>query len=124
MNRLIAALILAIVITGVCIIGNTYIDNVVRKSNNLIDECINYYNTNNNPESKANELKKYWSKNEGILSIFAHHQNIDDIELAINSLVTYSNTKDSQIFYEYWGTVKTLLHQLSEDNSPNMHSIF
>ena len=124
MSRLIAALVLAIVITGVCITGNTYINKVIDKSNILIDECITNYESHNNPENKATELKKYWSKNEGLLSIFAHHKNIDDIELAIDSLLTYSNTNENQIFYEYSGTVKTLLHQLSEDNSLNMHSVF
>ncbi len=124
MKRLIAACVLTAIIAAVYFAGNAYIDSVIKKSNILIDECINSYNSNSNPESKAKELKNYWSENEGFLSVFAHHESIDEIEQAIDSLLVYSVTENSEIFYEYSGTVKTLLHQLSEDNSLNMHSVF
>lgn len=124
MKRLIAACVLTAIIAAVYFAGNIYINSVMKKSNVLIDQCIDSYDSATNPEEKAKELKSYWSENEGFLSVFAHHESIDEIEQAIDSLVVYSITENSEIFYEYSGTVKTLLHQLSEDNSLNMHSVF
>ncbi len=89
----------------------------------MLEECIEEYKTDSSPEAKAEKLQKYWSDREDYLSIFAHHDNIDEIERAIDSLAVYSKTESSEIFYEYSGSVKTLLHQLYEDNSFSMHSI-
>ena len=73
---------------------------------------------------KVEELEKFWGEKEKLLSVFANHSEIDEIELAIYSLKVYSETSDNEIFYEYSGTVKTLLHQLLEDTIPSVHSIF
>ncbi|MBR2039860.1 MAG: DUF4363 family protein [Clostridia bacterium] len=123
MKRLIAAGVLTVIIAIIHFSGTIYIKNVIDEANSLLDECVTEYSENSSPKEKAVELEEYWSKRESYLSIFAHHDNIDEIESAINSLVVYSSTKNSEIFYEYSGTVKTLLHQLMEDNSFSMHSI-
>ena len=123
MKRLIAAGVLTIIIAIIHFCGSIYIKNVIKESNSLLAECVNEYKEASSPQEKALDLEKYWSERESYLSIFAHHDNIDEIESAISSLVVYSSTKNSEIFYEYSGTVKTLLHQLLEDNSFSMHSI-
>ncbi len=123
MKRLIAAAVLTIIIAAIHFSGNIYIKNVIKESNKLVETCIEDYKKDISPKVHADKLKTYWSDNEDYLSIFAHHDNIDQIELAIDTLNVYSETKDSEIFYEYSGTVKTLLHQLYEDNSFSMHSI-
>ncbi len=123
MKRLIVAGVIAILIAGIHFSGNIYIKNVIKESNKLLHDCITEYNENGNPELAAEKLKDYWDESENFLSVFAHHDNLDEIERAIASLSVYSKTKNSEIFYEYSGTVKTLLHQLLEDNSFNMHSV-
>lgn len=124
MKRLIAAAVLGVFIATVYFTGNSYIKSVLDKSRRLVDECTEKYKTEQNADNSAKELKKYWSKNEGLLSVFAHHSDIDEVELAVNTLVIYAASENSDIFYEYSGTVKTLLHQLYEDASVTMHSIF
>lgn len=124
MKRLIAAAFLALFIGAVYFTGNFYIKSVLKKSGNLVEECISDYKTQNNADNSAKKLEEYWNENEGLLSVFAHHSDIDEVELAVSSLVIYSTSGNEDIFYEYSGTVKTLLHQLYEDASVSMHSVF
>lgn len=123
MKRLIAAGVLTFIIAIIHFGGTAYIKKVIDQSNYILADCVSEYESNLNPEVKAQKLQKYWSDQEGFLSVFAHHDNIDEIERAIDSLAVYSSTQNSEIFYEYSGAVKTLLHQLYEDNSFSMHSI-
>lgn len=123
MKRLIAAGVLIIVISIIHLSGNIYIKNVIKETDVLLQKCIEEYKNEQHPEKAAKQLKEYWGDREGYLSVFAHHDDIDKIELAIDTLSVYSKTENSEIFYEYSGTVKTLLHQLKEDNSLSMHSI-
>ncbi len=123
MKRLIAATILFIFVTASYITGYAYINKTCKTANRLLEECINIYDDNNNAYSATEKLNNFWSEKEGTLSVFANHSSIDEIELAISSMLVYSDKKDNEIFYEYSSTVKTLLHQLLEDSTPNMHSI-
>lgn len=123
MKRLIAATILFIFVVVSYLTGYAFINSTYKTANNLLEECISVYETDNNAYNAAKNLKNFWEEKEGLLSVFANHSSIDEIELAISSMLVYSNTKDNEIFYEYSSTVKTLLHQLLEDSKPNMHSI-
>lgn len=124
MKRLIAAGILFLFVISAYIYGYLYIDTACDTANKYLKKCISVYDKGENAEPTAEKLEKYWASKEKGLSFFANHADIDQIELAINSLKTYSNTKNNEIFYEYSGTVHTLLHQLMEDTTPNIHSIF
>ena len=123
MKRLIAAAIIAAIVAVIHFTGNIYIRNVIKECNVQLETIVADYKRDISPKENAEKLRKYWGENEDFLSVFARHDNIDEIELAIDTLAVYSETKDSEIFYEYSGTVKSLLHQLYEDNSFSMHSI-
>lgn len=123
MKRLIAAAVLTVILAVIHFSGNIYIKKVIKESNILVEGCITEYKNEVSPKKKVDQLQNYWTDNEDWLSLFARHDNIDEIELAIDMLAIYSETKYSEIFYEYSETVKTLLHQLYEDNSFSMHSI-
>lgn len=124
MRRLIAAAALSVIIITSYFTGSYIINDACRKANEKLEEVVKVYETDNNAEKQAKELEDYWSEKEKHLSFIANHSTIDDIELAISSLVVYSNEPDNKIFYEYSGNVKTLLHQLIEDTKPSVHSIF
>lgn len=123
MKRLIAAGILFVFVITVYIFGYVYITKTCDTATDMLNECSVLYDKNKNAEDCANKLKKFWNNKEGTLSIFANHEHIDDIELAIGSLVIYSNTNNNKKFYEYLSTAKTLIHQLIEESKPSMHSI-
>lgn len=124
MKRLIAAAVLLFCVAASYLFGYFYIQKTCDKANTLLDDCVAAYKTEQNAKNKAEELEKFWGEKEKLLSVFANHSEIDEIELAIYSLKVYSETSDNEIFYEYSGTVKTLLHQLLEDTIPSIHSIF
>ena len=123
MKRLIAAGVLIIFVVSTYLTGYFYIKNTCDTANALLKDCIEIYKTDKDATKSAKKLNDFWSKNEPLLSVFANHSSIDEIELAISSLENYSDSPDNKIFYEYSSTVETLIHQLMEDTKPSMHSI-
>lgn len=123
MKRLIAAGVLLIVVTLTYFSSVAYIKHTYNETSELLEDCITAYNNKKGAETAAKKLGDYWDKHEQNLSIFANHGRIDEIELAISSIEIYSKTEEKEIFSEYTGTVKTLLHQLLEDTLPSFHSI-
>lgn len=124
MKRLIAAGILFVFVISAYVIGYSYIKTTCNKAYEMLDECIEVYSADKEAEKIAKKLNDYWGEKEQILSLFTDHDQIDEIEQAISSLLIYSSSKDNVIFYEYSSTVKTLLHQMLEDTTPSMRSVF
>ena len=123
MKRLIAAAILFVFIISSYFTGFFYVKNTCKETGKLLEECVAEYDNTNNSKDKAKELKNYWSKAEKPLSVFVNHTRIDEIEKSIDTLLVYSDTDEKEIFKEYSGEVKTLLHQLMEDAVPSVHSV-
>lgn len=123
MKRLFVSGILFILVIVSYISGYFYIDNTCKEADSLLEECITAYRNGEDVEEYSDRLEEFWSNKESILSVFTNHASIDEIELAIYSLSVHSNYPDNAMFYEYSGTVKTLLHQIIEDTVPGMHSI-
>ena len=124
MKRLIAATILLIIIVSSYFLGDYYIKDNCKKVNSLLSDCVSEYSKEGTASKSAKKLNDFWSEKENLLSVFANHRNIDEIELAINSLLIYSSTTEKEIFYEYSGRVKTLVHQLLEDTTASPHTVF
>ncbi len=124
MKRIIAAAILFVFVVSVYFFGTSYIKSTCKKANVLLTKCTEIYKSDKDATEASKELSEFWTEKEPYLSIFANHTQIDEIELAISSLQNYATSKDNTIFYEYSGTVKTLLHQMLEDITPSFHSIF
>ena len=123
MKRLIAAAILFVFIISCYFTGFFFIKNACKETGKLLEDCVTEYDNTSNSSDKAQKLKNYWSKAEKTLSIFVNHARIDEIEKSIDTLLVYSNTDEKEIFKEYSGEVKTLLHQLMEDAVPSVHSV-
>lgn len=123
MKRLIAAVVLIILVTGIYISSYFYIDRVCEETEKLLNECVSAYNNNQKIETNITELENYWSNKEKVLSIILNHNSIDEIELAIESLSVHSKYPQNEMFYEYSSTIDILLHQIMEDTVPSAHSI-
>lgn len=123
MKRLIAAAILSAFVAASYFTGFFIVNKTCENTNRLLNDCVENYDDGKDAKASSEKLQKYWEKKEKILSAFAHHSVIDEIEIAINNLTVYSNSKEKAIFKEHSNTVKTLLHQLMEDMKPSMHSI-
>ncbi len=123
MKRLIAAAVLTAVLLTLYLTSYFYITDTCEKTKELLTECNNAYENGENAGEKAEKLNEFWGEKEPMLCVFASHNKIDEIEEAIYCLTIYSKTDEKEIFYEYHGTVKILIHQLLEDTKPGVHSI-
>ena len=125
MKRLIAAGILTIIIITAYILSRSYIINTCDEIKELVIKCeTEHKNSSVMSESTAEKLENTWSEKEQILSLFINHNRVDEIELALSTLAVYSNKFNNDIFYEYSGKIKMLLHQLKEDSTISVHSVF
>lgn len=124
MKRLIPAGILLLTVILSYIFSLSYITSTCNEVNDLIDKCESAYINGENSYETAEKLKDTWSGKEKILSLFVNHDKIDDIELELSSLLIYSKSDSSNIFYEHIAVLKMLLHQIKEDTEINSHSIF
>lgn len=125
MKRLIAAGILLVLVITSYILSFFYIKNTCAEIKDMVIKCEQEYeNDIEKCYETSKELQDIWSKKEMILSFFVNHDRVDEVELAISSLKVYSNKPNNDIFYEYSGQIKMLLHQLKEDSEISTHSIF
>lgn len=124
MKRLISAGILFIFVIAAYSVSLWYITDACKETKVLIEDCENAYKNGGDAYDKAEELKKLWDKKESTLSFFVTHDSIDEIELAISELCVYSKAEEENDFKERIENIKMLLHQISEDTSFSVHSIF
>ena len=123
MRRLLAAAVLIVLVAVIYATGYFYIDNTCEKTDEILKECVIAYTNGENVELLTTKLENYWSKKERTLSIFMNHNDIDEVELAIENLTVHSKYKGNEMFYEYSSTIDILLHQIMEDTAFGMHSI-
>lgn len=123
MRRLIAAAVLAVLVTVIYLTGYFYIENTCKETKNLISDCVTAYKENGDIDFHTQKLEEYWSSKEKLLSMFTNHGVIDEIELTIEALSAHGRYPENEMFYECSGKLKILLHQIMEDTTPSMHSI-
>ena len=123
MKRLIAVGILLLLLISVFLTSLFYIKNTCEKTEILLTECVNAYEQKGDISKRIEDLEKFWDKKEKVLSVFADHNSIDEIELSIKLLAVYSHTSQKELFLEYSKRAKIALHQLLEDTYPGTHSI-
>ncbi|HAY97293.1 MAG TPA: hypothetical protein DCY23_03165 [Ruminococcaceae bacterium] len=124
MKRLISAAILFVFVIAAYSVSLWYITDACKETKALIDECEEAYKNGGDAYNKAEELKRLWDKKEGPLSFFVTHDSIDEIELAISELCVYSKAEEENDFKERIENIKMLLHQVGEDTTFSMHSVF
>ena len=124
MKRLIPASILLVIVIISYFGSFNYIKDVCDETKKQIAECETAYKKGNNAEAKVESLKKLWDEKEGTLSFFVNHGEIDEVELELSSLSVFVKEKENAMFYDHIESLKTLLHQIEEDTSLSMHSIF
>ena len=123
MKRLIAAAVLFVLVTAIYFTGYLFINSTCKKTDTLLKECVTSYKNGENVNLYTTKLENFWESREKLLSVFMNHNDIDEIELAIESLTVHSKYKENEMFYEYSATIDMLLHQIMEDTAFGVHSI-
>ena len=124
MKRLIPASIIFVLVILTYFLSLNYITKSCESTNKLLDKSVEVYKENQTAEKEAEKIKKFWQKEEKILSFFVNHEHIDEIEQAISTLNVYAKEKDNILFYEYADAIRVLLHQIVEETKITTHSIF
>ena len=124
MKRLIPAGIIFALVVLTYFLSTEYITKSCENTNELLQKSVEAYKENHTAEKETEKIKKFWQKEEKILSFFVNHEHIDEIEQAISTLNVYAKEKDNVLFYEYADTIKVLLHQIVEETKITTHSIF
>lgn len=123
MKRLIAAGFLLVFVAISYFSADIYINKTLETLDNKLDSCIEVYKLEGSAKAQSENLKKYWKTKEKTLSFCVNHAALDEIELAINDLYTYSQVTDSVYFFERSDRIHTLFTQLKEDTDFGIHSI-
>ena len=123
MKRLIAAGVLLVFVAISYFSADIYINKTLKTLGNKLDSCIEVYKLEGSAKAQSENLKKYWKAKEKTLSFCVNHAALDEIELAINDLYTYSQVTDSVYFFERSDRINTLFTQLKEDTDFGIHSI-
>ena len=124
MKRLIAAAVLTVFIFVVYFGSYFYVVKTCKETKILLEDCVKTYKTYGTAKEKAFELKTQWDKKEKILSFFVNHDLIDEVEINISNLYTYSKDTKNYTFFQFAQTVKTRLHQIIEEAKLSTHSVF
>lgn len=124
MKRLIPAAILLAIVAGIYLYSLQYVTDTCDEAKLLVTRCENEYRNQGEPETAADELLSLWSDNEGMLSLFVNHGEIDDFEYELASLSVFAKSDEEIMFYESIARLRALLHQIREDTVFGAHSIF
>lgn len=123
MKRLIAAAFLLLIVAASYFSADIYINKTLDELDGKLDTCVEVYKLEGGAKPQAESLKDYWKSKEKLLSFCVNHAALDEIELAIADLYTFSEVEDNVYFFEHIDRLYTLFTQLKEDTDFGIHSI-
>ncbi len=122
MSRIIAAVILILLLTGLCISDRIVINHSYNSLNEYIIECENAVDSKDNKEI-AGKLKKEFETKEGLLSVYVNHDTLDEISESVARLETLAGVSRADYLSEC-ASIKLKLEYIKKDSGINLHSIF
>lgn len=122
MSRIIAAVILISLLTGLCISDRIVINHSYNSLNGYIIECENAVDSKDNKEL-AGKLKKEFERKEGLLSVYVNHDTLDEISESVARLETLAGESRADYLSEC-ASIKLKLEYIKKDSGINLHSIF
>ena len=122
MKRLIAAAVLLVIVLTCYFASDLYINDTLDELNRKLNSCVEVYKLEGSAKAQTLSLKNFWKSKEKMLCICVNHAALDEIELAITDLYTYSQVKESVYFFERSEKLYALFSQLKEDTHFGIHS--
>lgn len=129
MKKVVGALILAIISVVVCFICLFYIENVSEKALHSVSEVQTAIENKNYEYAKmsAEELENLWNTKSKILSIFVHHEmleNIDESIKSINVIMSDFEENDKTDLKISCQKTQSLLENFKDSEKPTIDNIF
>lgn len=121
---IISLVVLAILITGVCVYS-VYLDKTMSDLQENLEcllDCINKEQWDK-CENEINCLSKNWEKNEPILAMFNDHEDIDNINLSVSDLKESIACKDTEHTLKSLKETKILLERIRKNETLSLENI-
>lgn len=122
MSRIIAAIALVAIMTGLCISDRIIINKAYDKIYTAVVECEETVDMAINQE-KTNEMKEKFQQTEGLLSVYVNHDILDEIAVSLARLQSLSGLSKTDYLSEC-AAVKLKLDYIKKDSGVNLHSVF
>lgn len=116
MSRIIAAIILAFAITGLCITDRLTVNNTCDVLYEKVLAC-------EENGVFVSELEKLYDDKYSVLSLFVNHNDLDEISQSVVRLNSFSGDINSDFFVEC-ALIKSKLDDIKKDSGINWHSVF
>ncbi|MBO5726634.1 MAG: DUF4363 family protein [Clostridia bacterium] len=126
MKRLIAAAILIIGLTALCISGIFVVSNAYENFYRDIKECQTEIKNENYDAARtlSEASAKRWRQKRGILSIFINHGTVEQIDESITQLTSFANKENTAHFMAECEILKLNLLEMKEYCSVSLHTLF
>ena len=107
----IAVLILIVTVNGI------YVSNVTRK---LEDMALDL---KSGDVDTLKAIQKYWKKHETIVCFSVSHNDVDDLNIAIEVLIEKSTSSEDDGFYEYKARLLNSIAEMRNKERVHIHNI-
>lgn len=124
MKRLIAAVVLTVIVTGLAFSSAMTIDRYYHNLTEHIETIEKLYRNGESTDDQLSALKEQWEKTEPVLMFFANHDSVEEIGIRINRLVSLSGTENGGIFEAETAELKTRINYLKDSESLTFESVF
>ena len=111
------ALSAIIVLIILVIVNGIYISNVTRNLEKMANELMP------NDENAISLLEEYWKKQEGMICFAVSHNDVDEVNIAIDVLLEKCRSGEADGFYEYKARLVNSIIEIRNKERVHIHNI-
>lgn len=125
MGRIRAAIILTVLLTGICICALWITHHVCDQMHERVDEIsqLTYKGESEQLRKLIDDTEDYWEKNEKILQIYCYHNELEDVAKAVFILGELYAENDMALIRLECGNARIALEHLLANEDPTISSI-
>lgn len=126
MRRLTTALVLILLLGGICVTGIWTIDHNYEKITGLLDQAVDCYESGEMDKAVALavDLEQQWVKAERYLSLFVNHDTVDEVGASIAKLEPLALSDDKADYLAACKTAHLQLLHIRANEEVNFLNIF
>ena len=124
-NVVISFIIFIVLFIGI-LLSVSYLNNICKKLEIENDKIENYINSKDweNANTSVKVFSKDWDKYSSIISIFVHHQELDDINSELQKFIQFIRYESQEEAQASSHTIKFYLNHISDMEKWNVKNIF
>lgn len=126
MKRLIAVGIILLFLIGICVAHHYIVNGSVNIIENYADEYhTSYIGQEFNKLGKISEaLENEWEQRRPFLSLFVNHTILEEIDVSIESLIAYTDTKNYELCFSECKILQKRLEKIKIDSGVHFENVF